>query len=79
MILYFDSYITDIPLRKNSVTENDYIRNASNCYKKQNKIDIAKYTLESYSIYKWSNVLIKYELDNKNDYESFDNFILNLY
>ena len=79
MILYFDSYITDIPLRKDSVSDNDFIRNGNSSFRKQRKIDIAKYTLESYSIYEWSNILIKYELDNVDEYESFDKFILNIF
>jgi hypothetical protein len=76
MILYFDSYITDIPLNKNAVSDNDKLRNNFSIYRMPTKIDIAKYTLISYSKYNWSNVLIKYELDDNTKYDDFDSFIL---
>jgi len=79
MILYFDSYITDVPLNKTSKPKNDYIRNSSSSYSMVSKIDIAKYTLSSYDQYDWSHVFIKYELDNDLDYEEFDRYVLELF
>ena len=82
MILYFDSYITDEPLKKQHVIANDWLRNSCKNYSMPKRIDIAKYTLASFAPYKWSHVLIRYELgdqEDKNKYESFDNYILKLF
>lgn len=79
MILYFDSYITDIPFSSKFVDANKPLRNSVINYAMPKKIDIAKYTLASYSIYKWSNVLIRYEIDDTDLYNEFDTFILNLF
>ena len=79
MILYFDSYITDIPLNKNTGTCIDSVRGACNSYTMPTKIDIAKYTLASYSQYDWSHVFIKYEVDNVDDYDIMDGYILDLF
>ena len=43
------------------------------------KTEIAKYTLASYSIYNWSHVFVRYELDDQDEYESFDAYILDLF
>lgn len=75
MILYLDSYISDIPLIKSFVSPNEAVRRGCKNYTAPKKLDVAKYTLASYAIYPWSNVLIKYKLDNPEDYEKFDEFI----
>ncbi len=79
MILYFDSYITDIPLNGQHSTINDVVRYGCKNYAMPKKTEIAKYSLASYAVYPWSHVLIRYELDNKDEYESFDAFILKLF
>lgn len=79
MILYFDSYITDIPLYKNFVAPNDPLRSSCTNYAMPKKVDIAKYTLASYALYNWSHVLIRYELDNSGEYPSFDDYVLKLF
>ena len=79
MILYFDSYITDIPLNSSTSKGNDNVRASCRNYAMPSKVDIAKYTLASYSEYDWDHVLIKYEVDDLNDYEVLDKFILDLY
>ena len=79
MILYFDSYITDIPLSANTVSANDYLREGCTNYRMPSKVDIARYTLASYSQYNWSHVLIRYEVDNEADYHILDEYILNLF
>ena len=79
MILYFDSYITDIPLNKNTLIANDDLRMSCPNYTMPSKVDIAKYTLDSYAQYDWDHVLIKYEVDDVNDYEVLDKYILDLF
>lgn len=79
MILYFDTYITDIPLFKAFVSPNDAVRAGCKNYAMPKKIDIAKYSLASYASYPWSNVLIKYTLDNPSDYQPFDDFVKKLF
>lgn len=79
MILYFDSYITDIPLTKRNVVANDPVRNSCHNYLMPRKVDVAKYVLASYASYDWSHVLIRYELDDPAEYLSFDEYILQLF
>ena len=43
------------------------------------KVDIAMYSLASYAQYPWEHVLIKYEVDNEDDYKILDNYILKLF
>lgn len=77
MILYFDSYITDAPLHswpKVRAIEKS-IQDSCKAYRKQDKVDIAKYTLASYAVYPWSKVIIKYQLENTSKNEEFEEFI----
>lgn len=80
MILYFDSYITDIPLkgRDRSLLKEDIRKNCS-AYVKQKRLDVAKYVLASYTIYPWSHVLIKYELDEGESKKEFDAYLRKLF
>ena len=81
MILYFDSYITDQPLHswpKIRAIE-QRVQNGSHTYRKQSRLDVAKYTLASYAAIDWSDVIIKYELQNKTFNDSFEHFILELF
>lgn len=74
MILYFDSYITDIPFNIRYVDPNKSIRQSAAIYRMPSKLEIAKYTLASYALYPWSFVLIRYELQDgwcKKDFESY--------
>lgn len=80
MILYFDSFITEIPWPgrgRDSLKED--IRKNCVAYKMPTKIDVAKYSLASYGLYPWSNVLIRYELDDTGQTREFDKFILKLF
>ena len=80
MILYFDTLITEVPLpgrTRNSLKED--IRKKCAAYAMPKKIDVAKYSLASYTLYPWSNILIKYELEDKKRYKDFDKFILNFF
>lgn len=80
MILYFDSYITDIPLPGRSRDQlREDIRKNCKAYKMPKRIDIAKYTLASYALYPWSYVLIRYELDTPKEYKNFDTYIKSLF
>jgi len=75
MILYFDSYITDTPLTVGAVSKSQALRERCGMYAMPEKIDIAKYTLYSYSKLNWSKVLIRCELDYEeykiHEFESF--------
>jgi hypothetical protein len=82
MILYFDNYITDQPLHQgwNKVRNIErQVRNGCQTYKTHTRLDIAKYTLASYAHLEWTNVLIKYELQDSSKIEEFDHFILELF
>jgi len=80
MILYFDSYITDVPLIKRSAKQlKESIRRKSSMYQMPKKIDIAKYTLASYAHIPWSYVLIRYELKNSSQNKEFDQYIRSLF
>jgi hypothetical protein len=79
LILYFDSYITDIPLNPQFQSSNDNVRESCSNYEMPSKLDIAKYTLASYAQYEWDHVLIKYEVDDVNDYKVLDKYILELF
>lgn len=85
MILYFDSLIIDRPLFKSFVAPNDDIRKGCKNYEMPSRFDIARYTLASYASYEWSNVLIRYELNDLDQpkdlqkYKEFDEYILKLF
>lgn len=82
MILYFDNYITDQPLHQgwNKVRNIErQVRNGCQTYKTHSRLDIAKYTLASYAQLAWTNVVIKYELQDSSKIEEFDRFILELF
>ncbi len=79
MILYFDSYITDIPFNKKFVDPNKWIRHSVPSYAMPSKIDIAKYTLASYAEYPWSHVLVRYRLEDTARNEEFENYVKELF
>lgn len=74
MILYFDTFITNTPLNKKESPLDD-VRTKHPLYAMPDKVDITKYSLASYSVFPWTNVLIKYELEDKTATSEFDNFI----
>ncbi len=67
-----DVYITDTPLFKNLYDDLTIIRSKSKIWNMPSKIDITLYTLWSYALYKWSNILIKYDLEDKSKYDYFE-------
>lgn len=80
MILYFDNYITDEPFHKGGHQFLDMVRNSSaKIYNMPSKLDITLYTLASYAEIPFSNVIIKYELQNISQKERFEKEVLKLF
>ncbi|PIY92313.1 MAG: hypothetical protein CO030_03330 [Candidatus Magasanikbacteria bacterium CG_4_9_14_0_2_um_filter_42_11] len=79
MILYLDTYITDTPLNQNKAKLLDDVRLLHSTYKKPSKIDIVKYTLSSYAVFPWSNVYIKYEIEDTSKISELDEYIKKLF
>lgn len=80
MILYFDSYITDVPLkgRGRELLKED-IRKKCKTYAMPKRLDIVKYVLASYALLPWSFVLIRYELEDPRLYRETDIYIRSLF
>src|SRR3989338_9159594 len=64
MILYFDNLIIDEPLQKGHYLDFEDIRDSKTPYKMPSKINIALYSLISYAEISWTDVVIKYEINN---------------
>lgn len=79
MILYFDSFITDVPFNKAFIDPNKWVRESVPAYKMPSKIDIAKYTLASYATYPWSHVLIRYTLADTSRITEFEAYARELF
>jgi hypothetical protein len=84
MILFFDTFITNSffanPLENNERYKTlDLIRSKKNNYKFQEKIDVVKYTLISYSNIDWEDVIIKYECEDNLKKLEFYNFCKELF
>ena len=81
MILYFDNLITDTPLFPGIYSELDKIRESSSNYKFQDRLKVALYCLASHAEIKWSNVIIKYQLDPENKEQKliFEKFVKKLW
>lgn len=79
MILYMDVYITDTPLFRNLYDELADLRSKSKIWNAPSKVDVTLYTLASYTLYKWSNVVIKYELEDKSKYDYFESEVKKLF
>lgn len=67
MILYFDTFITDSSLYKWEALDKmlNKVRDSNSNYKRQSKVNIVKYTLASYSVINWSNILIRFEIEDQ--------------
>jgi 3-deoxy-D-manno-octulosonate 8-phosphate phosphatase KdsC-like HAD superfamily phosphatase len=63
LILYFDNYITNVPMTAGINTGLGSVRAGCAAYRMPDKLSIAKYTLASYAELDFGNVLIKYELE----------------
>lgn len=79
MILYFDSFITDVPFNKSFIDPNKWVRESVPNYAMPSKIDIAKYTLASYATYPWSHVLIRYTLADTSRIAEFEAYARSLF
>lgn len=79
MILYWDNYITDTPLYQSFIKANDQLRSSNTQYKMPKKIDIAKYTITSYAEIPWTNVIIKFDAEKKEDIDTFSQYALELF
>ncbi|HLA23033.1 MAG TPA: hypothetical protein VJZ93_00675 [Candidatus Nanoarchaeia archaeon] len=64
MILYFDNLIIDEPWQKGHYLDFEDIRDSKTPYKMPSKINIALYSLISYAEISWTDVVIKYEINN---------------
>jgi hypothetical protein len=69
MLLYFDTYLTDIPRSVNRKLEYllANVRKVETSYRHQRKVDIFKYTLASFAPLSWSNVIINVDGINESD------------
>lgn len=90
MILFFDTYIINSPFESHKGAQNDsnsekrgkldsILRSDNNNYRFQDKIDIVKYTLVSYSKIKWDQVIIRFECQDKSKSQEFANFCKKLF
>lgn len=84
-ILFFDTYIISSN-DKGGLHKLNHMEKALSSYrdnfptyKWQNKIDIVKYTLCSYSKIKWDKVIIRFVCEDEKETESFYNFCKNLF
>jgi hypothetical protein len=82
MILFFDTFIINSKLDDISGSTGDikrkkitqYFRDNNNNYRYQEKIDVVKYTLISYSKIAWQEVIIRFECEDKTLISDFCNF-----
>jgi len=85
MILFFDTYITSSSFEvhrgfhddKNSKKRSEldfFLRSGNNNYRYQDKIEIVKYTLSSYSKINWDQVIIRFECQDQLKNQEFTNY-----
>ena len=76
MLLYFDTYLTDIPRSVNRKLEFllANVRRGNTSYCVQRKVDIFKYTLASFAPLSWSNVIINVDGINESEVTDALNF-----
>ncbi|PCJ59285.1 MAG: hypothetical protein COA79_11345 [Planctomycetota bacterium] len=81
LILFFDTYIVSGVGSKGGTYSDtnreltlSNFRNNLEAYKWQEKIDVVKYTLVSYSKIKWDKVIIRYECEDTNQNSEFKSF-----
>ncbi len=78
MILYFDNFITNEPFYDVVYPELTLLRSGG-IYRYQSKLDVAKYVLASYSMIPFSEVVIKYTLQDESKNEEFEKFVYSLW
>lgn len=77
MILLFNTYVTEQSLNFIHGEGSPWkeIRKLNTSFRQQSKIDIFKYTIESYKFLPFTKQYFFYELDDKTRYEEVDDFI----
>jgi len=77
MILYIDTFISEIALSPNKKLEAflEVVRKNSYVYRKQSKIDIFKYSAASYVSIQWSKVILRIDGDIKEDIVNLKEFL----
>ncbi|MFA6907638.1 MAG: hypothetical protein WC263_02320, partial [Candidatus Micrarchaeia archaeon] len=79
MILYFDNYITNEVLYKGLMVGLEDVRKGCAAYRMPDRLDVAKYTLDSYANIKWSHVIIKYSLQDESKEREFEEYVLGIF
>ncbi len=79
MILYFDNYITNEALYRGIMIGLTDVRRGCRAYAAPDRLLVAMYSLASYAVLPWSNVIIKYSLQDWSKAEMFESFVLGLY
>lgn len=77
MILYIDTYISEVALSPNRVLESllKAVQEGAYAYRKQAKIDILKYSIASYVPIKWTQVIIRLDGDLKGEIRNLGSYI----
>ena len=85
-ILFFDTYIVDGIGNPSGSTNNthrglsvDSVRSRLPTYRYQKKIDVVKYTLASYSILSWLDVVIRFECEDPSQTQPFFEYCRSLF
>jgi hypothetical protein len=81
MILYFDTFITNIPRSDNRKLLKliNNVRLSETSFKERSKYDIFKYTLSSYSILQWDKVIVNISGENSKSILEIINYSKNLF
>lgn len=86
LILFFDTYIVAGTGQKGGFNKSSFVeselskfRDVFPTYKWQEKIDVVKYTLLSYSVLDWDKVIIRYECEDESLTEDFQSFCRSAY
>ena len=81
MILYIDTFVTNVPLSAHHDGRSPWglLRHSDCSYRWRPRLEIFKYTLTSYAEYNWSNVYIRYQLEDPNLYGEVNKFIKDLF
>jgi len=86
LVLFFDTYIVKGVGSKSGIYVSNYVekilsevRDNFPAYAWQEKVDVVKYTLASYSKIKWDRVIIRFECEDSASTDMFYNYCLSLF
>lgn len=81
MILFVDTYLSEIALSPNRVLESFLaeVQENSYVYRKQSKIDIFRYSLASYASLSWSKVVVRVSGDDRPAIEALVTYVKDLF